>query len=390
MSKLSYAITKNAPTDYLQEANGVLTPYLRGSVLMKLVEPHFIVCKENELMRNLFLVAAALMLAVSIAACGGAQTTAVPTSDPGSATVEASVTSNLEGAEEGTAEATAEGTDAAMNPAFAVEMSGGADGDVTLDSDDGAVVVASAANADASADSSGQQVLDTPSADLRTLTFTNADQSYTFDLIFSADLAPGQYEIGINNVQTTIGNNVNENSAGETSSEAVATDEATSEADAPAGASTSTAQSGGSTAENTTVPSADDSSASLDSNAPPSNSIGDGVVERDETFAPTIAARLESSDADALSYNLVQSGMLNIESMDDSSASGSFQFTLSPADDPTQTITVTGSFTNLPLGDIETEDIEAEPTTAVDVEAPATSEATAVEMEATEETTAAP
>jgi hypothetical protein len=389
------------------------------------------VTKENELMRNLTLIVAALMLAVLIAACGGPQTTAVPTADPANATGEASVTPNPEGADEGTveatadmtdeataeatddeatdeadstAEATAEGTDAAMESGFAIQITGGTDGDIALDSDDGAVVVASAAGAstgeeglaaantgtDAQASSSGQQVLDTPSADLRTLTFTNADQSYTFDLIFSADLAPGQYEIGINNVQTTIGNNVNENSAGETSSEAVATDEATSEADAPAGASTSTAQSGGSTAENTTVPSADDSSASLDSNAPPSNSIGDGVVERDETFAPTIAARLESSDADALSYNLVQSGMLNIESMDDSSASGSFQFTLSPADDPTQTITVTGSFTNLPLGDIETEDIEAEPTTAVDVEAPATSEATAVEMEATEETTAAP
>jgi hypothetical protein len=365
-------------------------------------------------MRNLFLIVVALMMAVFIAACGSPPTTAVPTAD--NATVEPTVTPNPEGAEEGTVEATAEadmtaegtdeataeatsdsteeaemtaeatteGTEAAMEPAFAVQISGGADGDVTLDSDDGTVVVASAAGnagTDGAATSSGQQVLDTPSTDLRTLTFTNADQSYTFDLIFSADLAPGQYEIGINNVQTTIGNNVNENSAGETSTEAEATDEATSEADAPDGASTSTAQSGGSTAENTAIPSADDSSAS------PSNLTGDGVVERDETFAPTIAARLELSDPDALSYNLVQGGMLNIEAMDDSSISGSFQFTLTPADDPTQIITVTGSFTNLPLGDMEAEDVEAEPTTAVDVEAGATSEVT---MEATEETTATP
>jgi hypothetical protein len=353
-------------------------------------------------MRNLFLVAAALTVAVFIAACGSPPTTAVPTAD--NATVEPTVTPNPEGAEEGTveataeatsdstdeaemtAEATAEGTEAAMEPGFAVQISGGADGDVTLDSEDGAVVVASAASVgDAQASSSGQQVLDTPSTELRTLTFTNADQSYTFDLIFSADLAPGLYQIGVNNVQTTIGNNINENSAGEPSSavggSAEATGEATSEADAPAGASTSTAQAGGSTAENTEVPSANDSSAAA------SNPAGGGVVERDETFAPTIAARLELSDPDALSYNLVQGGMLNIESIDDSSASGSFEFTLSPADDPTQTITVTGSFTDLPLGDMEPAEAQAEPTTAVDVEIPATSEAT---MEATEETTAAP
>jgi len=292
-----------------------------------------------------------------------------------------------------------------MEPVFAIQITGGVEGDVTLSSDDGAVVVASAAGAstgeeglaagntgtDAPASASGQQVLNTPSTDLRTLSFTNADQSYTFDLIFSADLAPGQYEIGINNVQTTIGNNVNENSGGETISaaggDAEATGEATGEADAPAGAGNSTAQAGGNTgdsgAQNTEVPADDDSnSTSLDSNSPPSNSPEEGIVERDETFAPTIAARLESSNADALSYNLVQGGMLNIESMDDSSASGSFQFTLSPADDPNQTITVTGSFTNLPLGDADMDQAGTQ------VEGEATAEATMGSSEATELTEA--
>ena len=344
-------------------------------------------------MRQLFLVTAALIVAVFIAACGSPTTTAVPTADPNNAVTEATVTPNPEGAAEGTAEATAdmtaegtdeataeatsdstdeataeatsdstaEGAEAALNTSFAIQISGGTDGNVTLDSDDGAVVVASASNTDASATSSGQQVLDTPATELQTLTFSNADESYTFDLIFSADLAPGQYQIGVNNVQTTIGNNINENSGGETSdaaggSSAEATEEATSEVIAsPAGVSDSTAQAGGSTAENTVVPSADDdsTSASLDSNAPPSNSPEEGIVERDESFAPTIAARLELSDPDALSYNLVQGGTLRIEAINDSSASGSFEFTLSPADDPTQTITVTGSFTDLPLGDLE-------------------------------------
>lgn len=343
-------------------------------------------------MRQLFLVIAALIVAVFVAACGSPPTTAVPTADPNNAVNEATVTPNPEGAAEGTVEATAESTmestaeatsdstdeataeatsestaestEAALNPSFAIQISGGADGDVTLDSDDGAVVVASASNTDASATSSGQQVLDVPATELHTLTFTNADESYSLDLIFSADLAPGQYQIGVNNVQTTIGNNSNENSAGESNSSAEATGEPTSEVIAsPAGASDSAAQAGGSTAENTVVPSADDSnSASLDSNAPPSNSVGEGLVERDERFAPTIAARLELSDPDALSYNLVQGGTLRIEAINDSSASGSFEFTLSPADDPTQTITVTGTFTDLPLGDMEPAAIEAEAT----------------------------
>ncbi|MBZ0290635.1 MAG: hypothetical protein K8I30_23625 [Anaerolineae bacterium] len=336
-------------------------------------------------MRTLLSVLIAIIFVVMIAACsGGTVSTVIPTSDPANATTEPTVTPNPENADEGTAEATADATadgtaeataegtadateeataestaegTAALETAFAIQINGGADGDVTISSDDGGEVTNAVAgvSADPEASSSGQQVLNTPASTLRTITFSTADDSVVFDLIFSDDLAPGEYQIGVNNVLSTVGNNINEDSSGQsttgTGSEATAENMAEASPTA-AGAASSTAQAGGNTAQGSTGSNTQGSSAGTSgtgSASSPSSSPQLGIVERDENFAPTIAARLEASDENLAGYNLVQGGRLMIESMSEASATGSFEFTMSPADEPTQTIMVSGAFTDIPL-----------------------------------------
>jgi len=332
-------------------------------------------------MRGLLFTVAALLLAALIAACGPNLSTNVPTADPNAATTEPTVTPNPNLADEATAETTAEGTEAAtadetaeatvevtaegtvaLETAFAIQITG--DTEVTISSDNGGEVADEVAGASAgtesgeaattgidaeAANTSGQSVLNTPPSVLRVLRFTDADESYLFELTLTDELAPGQYEIGINNVQTTIGNNVNESSSGATTADTTA--EATGEVGV----------SGGTTA---TTPSAIQEAAPTsqtggntgtlqDTNNPPPSSPDQGIVERDESFPPTIAARLETTDSQETSYNLLQGGLLRIEAMNETSASGSFEFTLSPAEDTSKIVTVTGTFVDVPLTQTE-------------------------------------
>jgi hypothetical protein len=361
-----------------------------------------------------------LIVVVMVAACGSTTTTAIPTSNPDAAipqptgspnsvgvaegTAESTAEVTREGAVEATAESTAEGTAAVLNTAFTIQITGGdTNQNVSLSSDNGSTVsndvagvsggeeglAAGNTGTDAQASSSGQQVLNTPVSTLRTLTFSNADQSYVFDLIFSDDLPAGQYQIGIDNVQSTIGNNINEDSGGQadTGTSSGNSSEATVEAGGSSSrgaTANSTAQAGsgtnggnatggtsggnatggnttgsttnGTTTQGTVGPSnavngqgvQAQNGATQNDNAP-ANSPQQGIVERDENFAPTIAARLESTDANLAGYNLVQGGTLTLDSINQSTATGSFKFTMSPADDPTKTITVSGTFTDVPL-----------------------------------------
>jgi len=325
---------------------------------------------------------AALLLAALTAACGPNLSTNIPTVDPNAASTEPTVTPNAEQADEGTVEATAEmtaeGTEAAtadqtaeatvavnaegtaaLETAFAIQVTG--DSEVTIRSDDSGEVSdmlsgastgveggeAATTGIDAEdANTTGQSVLNTPPSVLRILRFTNADENYLFELTLTDELAPGQYEVGISNVQTTIGDNVNQNSQEVTVAEstAEATSEAETEVTTPEALQEAppTNQTGGNT-----------TSVLQDTNNPPPSAPDQGLVERDETFAPTIAARLETPDDGGTSYNLLQGGFVRIETMNETRASGSFEFTLSPAEDTARIVTVTGTFVDIPLTQTE-------------------------------------
>jgi hypothetical protein len=308
-------------------------------------------------MRTVLSVLIVLILAITVAACGGPQTTAFPTSDP-----------NNDISGELTAEATAEGTSEAGNTSFSINVTGNTE--ANLNSDDGATVSEMVAGASSMNDStspadsgsnpvgnsSGQSVLNTPSAVLRTLTFTNADQSYTFDLIVSDDLAAGTYEIGLDNVITTVGNNINEDTSGnaqDVNSTAEATSDTSAESTTEASSNAlptmnSVSEATAEATDSLSLGSQNEGSSLNDSN-PAASMPGAGIVERDETLPPTIAARFTTNDPDAASYNLIQDGSLTIDEISEMSASGSFEFTLASTEDESQTITVTGTFTALPL-----------------------------------------
>ncbi|MEO8609829.1 MAG: hypothetical protein ABI690_18195 [Chloroflexota bacterium] len=319
-------------------------------------------------MRTVLSVLMASIVALMIAACGSPTTSAIPTSNPDAATTEPTVTPNPAGVAEGTVEATAdmmaESTAAVLNTAFSVQVSG--DTPTTITSSDGASVaesVSGASNPNGSASESntgsessanpiGQSVLNTPSDVLRTISFTNADGSYTFDLIISDKLAPATYQIGVDNVVTTVGDNINEDSAGnaqgvtETSTPgAGASVETTAQVKPTSSAAEATADM---TAEMTAESTTQVGTSLNDASAPPANP-SQGISERDENLPPTIAARLTSDKADDPGYNLIQDGALTITAMNNTSASGSFEFTLVSQQDTSKTIQVTGTFTDIPL-----------------------------------------
>ena len=106
---------------------------------------------------------------------------------------------------------TSEATEAAMNQGFVIDITG--DTQLTLDSSSGATVTDQVSGSPQSGETA--PILNTPAVNLRTLRFTSSDGAYVFELAFSqSNMAEGDYQIGVGNVTSTIGNNINEDAAG--------------------------------------------------------------------------------------------------------------------------------------------------------------------------------
>jgi hypothetical protein len=324
-------------------------------------------------MRKLKLFAAIAFLSAFAAACGGSPTPALPTVNPNAATTVPTVTPDSSMADDGTAEATSEGTaestpppiagqsegtpEVAMNPTFLIQVAG--DTELTIDSQDNATVADEVEGSPAQGEAA--PVLNTPMVIMRYLRFMPGDQSYTFELSFSENtIDPDTYEIGVDNINTTVGNNVNEDSAGQSQASVESTAEATDD-------NSNDSTDAGNQQANTPVPAQDNTSggqesgSALDTNDPGSNAPDLGITERDETFAPIIAARLIPASGDGTEYNLLLGGTLTIDAMDEAGVSGSFEFQLAPADSPEQTITVSGTFTDIPFTETDGENVTPTP-----------------------------
>jgi hypothetical protein len=314
-------------------------------------------------MRKLWLTGGLMLSCIIMAACSGSTTTtAVPTSNPNAVVTVEDTTPNAAEAANGTA---------VLEPAFSIQVSG--DTDVNIASDAGGEVsdMLAGANTGAAggAENTGQSVQNTPSSELRTLRFTDANQVNILEVTFSDGLAPDQYQIGVDNVNTTVGNNANEDSSGASTTDgSSASGSATMTPQARPPTDVGTAQVGPSAtpaiASGNNTQAAQGSTANgqnqdntLSDNNPPPQTSDLGISERDESLPPTISARLEPSSGNGTSYNLLQSGTLTIASMNKTSVSGGFEFTLSPAEDTSKTITVSGTFTNIPLTQLDPADI---------------------------------
>jgi hypothetical protein len=304
-------------------------------------------------MRNLKFLAALAFLAALVTACGGSASTSLPTAN--SATVEPSVTpgGDADGTAEATADATAEETpppiagssegtpEVAADPAFMVAVSGDMELSITSENND-IIEVSVVGNPSGEA-----PVMTTPNLTMRTLRFAPSDESYIFELSFSENnITERTYEIGVDNVGSTVGNNVNEDAAGG-AQDSVSPSESTAEATSEALNESGTGNTSGTPDANATP--GQDSGTSLDTNNPPSNAPSGGVIETDETLPPVIAARLEPDRGQGTSYNLLLGGTFTIDSISETSVSGSFEFQLAPADNPQQIVTVSGTFTDIPL-----------------------------------------
>ena len=80
----------------------------------------------------------------------------------------------------------------------------------------------------------------------------------------------------------------------------------------------------------------------------PPGTHGVGSEAADPTAAPIIAATVELADS-GVSYNVLNSGTLNVDSLEDGLLSGSFEFQLASTLDEAQTVTMSGTFDNLLL-----------------------------------------
>jgi hypothetical protein len=313
-------------------------------------------------MRKFRLLVAVTLLAALVAACGGSPTPALPTVNPNSSTVEPSVTPSDENAfdatEEAISEVTAESTtEVAMNSAFLIQVAG--DTELTIDSNENATVTDEVVGSPAQGEAA--PVLNTPIVTMRYLRFIPSDQSYVFELSFSENtVAIGTFEIGVDNVGSTVGNNVNEDSAGNSQLDAETTAEAT-DASTAGSSSASGSSSLSPTQASATSSGGQGSDTAQDTNNPDSNAPDLGITERDETLPPIIAARLIPANGDAAEYNLLLGGTLTIDSMEESGISGSFEFQMAPANSPEQTITVSGTFTDVPFTEIDEESLTPAP-----------------------------
>jgi hypothetical protein len=316
---------------------------------------------KDGLMRKLWQFGLMVFIVIFVAACGGTPTPPIPTPDPNNATVEPTVTANPDGvmeetaeaAADETAEATAEGTAQVLNTAFNFEVSG--DTELTINSDDGAFVEDEMTGSPAQGESA--PILNTPVAQLRYLRFMMADGAYILEISFSDNVTTGDYEIGVDNISTTVGDNINQDAGGSSQNQSAAGESTAEATDDSSGSVTpvNTPQ-----ATQATGSGGEAAGSSIDTGNPPSN-VDQGIVERDEAINTIIAARLEPANGEGTSYNLLQGGTLTIGDISDNSVSGSIDFTLSPADDEARTVVVVGTFTDIPLTSSDEESLTPSP-----------------------------